>query len=573
MNKIGVDYAPKTKRLVLTVPFLLVDVARSFPNRRFVPKTKAWEVPLVKANVQHLGQISHQYQWEFTEAANEAIRNFEALTQGPIYAPYPQELVEKLLKFPPMPHQWNILDRGWNLPGYAVFAEMGTGKTYSTIALALARWELGLIDRLAIICPATLMRTWKKEFAKYSIQEVDFRIHITGDKTMAAWANSRSDKLKILAISVEGLGISEKMFDAACPFFMGGKVMVVNDESSRIKNPQAKRTERAIALAANAQWRMILNGTPIAKGIHDLWAQYEFIDPNIIGTGDYWAFKTKYVVMGGFENRQIIGYQNVEELMRLVEPYSIDVRKKLLNLPDKIYKTIYVDPNAQQQALFKKIMTGIGDGHISVQNVLERMLRMQQVIGGFEPRTDPLTEETITVPLESNPKMNALMEFIEDNKIDTKFIIWARYVPEIEMIVEALAKKYGAESVLTYYGATTKEDRGIAEDRYCNDPTARFLVGNPTAAGLGLTLISGENDVMYYYSGTFAYIDRAQSEDRAHRIGQKNSVLVVDCVMNKSIDEAIVEAIAQKKDMDVFVKDWIARGGDAHGLLSGVDSD
>jgi SNF2 family DNA or RNA helicase len=575
INKILVDYDPKTKRLVLQAGFHMLDILRSFPSRRFDPKTKAWKVPLVKANINHFNEIKHKYEWDFAADAEAAIANFEKLTAGPTYVAFPHAQASHLMKLPPMEHQWAMLDKGWNLPGYALFAAMGTGKTYVTIAIALARWNFRQIDRLMIICPATLRRTWAKEFKKYANGDfVDFRYHSTQDRGMAAWAQAPNDRLKVLAVSVEGLGISEKMFDTACGFLVdAGGSMVVCDESSRIKNPDAKRTERAIILASATKYRMILNGTPIAKGLHDLWAQYEFLDPNIIGAGDYWAFKTRYVVMGGYENKQIIGYSHVEELMNLVTPYTTEVNKKLLNLPPKVPKTIYIEPTPEQNRLFDKILTGIGDGHISTKNVLERMLRMQQVIGGFEPQTDIETDITTTKPLEKNPKMDAMLQFIEDNQIGTKFIIWARYVPEIKAIVGKLSRAYGPEAVLTYYGGTSQEERAESERRYCSDPTARFLVGNPSAAGLGLTLISGENDVMFYYSGTFAYIDRAQSEDRAHRIGQQNSVAIVDCVMTGSIDEAIVAAIASKMDMDQFVKDWIAKGNMPADLLRGAALD
>jgi SNF2 family DNA or RNA helicase len=561
-NIIKIDYDPKARRLVMSSGFHMVDYLRTFPSRRFDPKTKAWKAPLVRQNVMHLGELRDRYKLEFeiSQPATEAIQNFEALNSGPVYKPYPQEMAG-MMKYPPMEHQWPMLDRGWNLDGYAVFAAMGTGKTYVTIAMALARWRLGLIDRLAIVCPATLRRTWRNEFKKYAAADVvDFRLHATEDRGMPEWAAARNPKLKVLAISVEGLGISEKLYDAACGFFLNGQTMVVCDESSRIKNPDAVRTKRTISLGATAKYRLALNGTPIAKGIHDLWSQYEFLDPNIIGSGDYWAFKTRYVQFGGYENRQIVGYSHVDELMELVKPYSIEVNKALLNLPPKVPKTIYVEPTPEQTRLFSKILTGVGEGNISTKNVLERMLRLQQVIGGFEPQTDVDTDVTTTAPLEKNPKMDAMLGFIADNRVDTKFVIWARYIPEIEAIVQRLTKEYGPESVVTYYGATPQEERSENERRYCTDPGTRFLVGNPSAAGLGLTLISGENDVMFYYSGTFAYIDRAQSEDRAHRIGQKSSVLVVDCVMEKTLDEAIVAAIAEKKDMDTFVKDRIAAG-------------
>ena len=174
---------------------------------------------------------------------------------------------------------------------------------------------------------------------------------------------------------------------------------------------------------------------------------------------------------------------------------------------------------------------------------------------------------TTLEPMKDNPKLNGLFELIEDNFEGSKFIIWSTFTHEIEAIRDALAKKYGENSVECYYGDIPMEDRSRIEDRYCKDPSMRFFVGNPAAAGLGLTLISGENDVMVYYSGTNAYIDRAQSEDRAHRIGQKNPVTIVDLIAEKTVDEIIVESIRNKMDIETFVTTKIREGKGIEGLI------
>lgn len=571
MNTIKITYNAKTKRLLLAVPFHLADVARSFPSRRFDPKTKLWAVPIVKQNLAHWLEIRKKYDWDLSTEAISAMMDAEKLMQGPSYIPFPLEFFDGA-KYSPMEHQWPMLDRGWNLRGYALFAAMGTGKTFVTVQMGSARWKYGEIGAMVVISPQTLHRTWQKEFAKYAPPDsFTTRPLKTGDKGLDEWMSTDPGKLHILLISVEGLGISEKYYLESLRFYEHfRRIFTVVDESSRIKNPDAKRTERTIMLGSFSEYRMILNGTPIAKGIQDLWSQYEFLDPNIIGSGDYWAFKTRYVEMGGYENKQIIGYKNVEELMRLIQPYSLEVDKKVLKLPPKIPKQRYLSPTPEQQRLFEKILTGVGDGPmIKVQNVLERMLRLQQVIGGFEPMTDPETLVTTVRPLSANPKFDDLIEFIEDVKASSKVIIWARYQHEIEFIVASLRKKYGDRSVLHYYGGTDAAGRAEAEDRYRDDPELRFVVGNPAAAGLGLTFISPENDVMYYYSGTFAYIDRSQSEERGHRIGQTDTVTVVDPIIEGTLDEAMFMSIAEKKDMDQFVKDWVAKGNNLHDLFRG----
>lgn len=562
LNKqVKVGYDAKTKRLNMVFPFFLADAARNFPARRFDPKSKTWRMPLTKQNINHLNNTRHIIEYVTSQEAQDAIHNFEKVTSGPVYEPFPYHLYDfkkSATAYGPMDHQRPMLDTVWNLPAAAWFAKMGTGKTFAAIHLACARFQAGLIDAVVIVCPSTLRTTWRKELAKYATVEYDFRVHETKGKWLQEfYADRKSGVLQILAVSVEGLGVSEALYDSVCGFFVGRDVFVINDESSRIKNPAALRTKRAIEFRDASKYRIILNGTPIAIGIQDLWSQYEFLDPNIIGSGDYWAFKTRYIEMGGYEGKQIVGYKNTEELMRLIEPYTVEVGKDVLNLLPKITKTRYVTATAEQKKLLRLIKKGVNDDPnaplIKVDNTLERVLRWRQVVGGWLPRQDPLTEEVTLEPLKENPKMDAFLDLIDDHFASSKFIIWSNFIHELEFIAEALGKKYGVESVGLYYGATDKEQRSIIEDRYCNDATFRFFVGNPATAGLGLTLISKLEDIMVYYSGTNAYIDRAQSEDRSHRIGQDGSVTVVDMIMENTVDEQILASIAEKMNIEEYI--------------------
>lgn len=577
-TNIDIKFDPKTKRLIFNVPWHLNDVIRSFPAKRFDPKSKTWRVPIVAGNIRHIDSIKHLYPFNFNEDAQHAVKNFEALNSGPVYQPFPDHLYDFKLSqsgYVPMQHQTKMLDKVWNLPAAAWFAKMGTGKTFAAIHLMFARFKAGLIDGVIISCPSTLRATWRKELAKYATGEYDFRIHETKASWLKEFYAQKSDPkkpvLQILAVSVEGLGVSEQLYDSVCGFFPNRRIFLVQDESSRIKSPKALRTQRSISLGACSTYRLILNGTPIALGIQDLWSQYEFLDPNIIGMGDYWAFKTKYVVMGGYEMKQIVGYQNVEELMKLIEPYTVEVGKDVLNLPPKVPKQRYVNATPEQKKLLKIIKKGGSDDPndpiIKVDNALERVLRWRQVVGGWLPRSVPeelpngeIVWNTVLEPLAKNPKMDDLFNMIEDHNAGSKFIIWTPFVHEIEYIIARLAKVYGPDSVRAYYGKTDKSLRSDIEDAYCNDPSMRYFVGNAASAGLGLTLISGESDIMVYYSGTNAYIDRAQSEDRAHRIGQHNSVVVADIIMERTVDESIAASIALKMNVEEYIMERLAKG-------------
>lgn len=586
MSKIKVGFDPKTKRLVMSVPYYLADVARAFPSRRFDPKTKTWRMPLVKGNIAELHEVSRKYDTEIDDAAQSACADFEKLTQAPKKVPFPvhvYDFTKSETGYEPMNHQKLMLDGSWGLKASAWFAKMGTGKTFAAIHLAFARWIAGEIDAVVIICPSTLRSVWRKEFAKYATRPYDYRVHDTRATWYEEYCRDRPPaRLQVLAVSVEGLGVSGALYDSVCRFYSTGKrVFTICDESSRIKNPDAKRTERTIEIGRVSEYRLILNGTPIAVGIEDLWSQYEFLDPNIIGMGDYWSFKTRYIIRGGYEGKQTIGYQNVDELMGLLTPYTTVVGKEVLNLPPKVPSERYVEITPEQKKLLKIVAKGGSPDpdapYIKVDNVLEKVLRARQIIGGWLPKgkieireIDGQPVEVITtelIPLDKNPKMDGLFELIGDNYVGTKFIIWTTFVHEIEAIRDRLVKEYGKEQVECYYGGASMDDRSRIEDRYCNDPSMRFFVGNPAAAGLGLTLISGENDAMVYYSGTNAYIDRAQSEDRSHRIGQKNSVVVIDMIAEKTVDEVIVESIRNKMDIETFVTTKIRDGGKIEDLI------
>lgn len=587
-SQIKVEYVEKTKKLALTSGFHMADVLREFPSRRFDPKSKRWMLPLVAANIRHFESVRHKYEFVVTEPAAIALNNFEVLNRGPVHVPFPVHAY----KFPnlqPYEHQLGMLNDAWGLNCFAWFAEMGTGKTFTTIHYAIARFLAGEIDQVCIVAPSTLRRTWRKELAKYCHITYDYRIHDPKDSGYERWLATKPENgtLRILGVSVEGLGVSENLWKSATRFLSTGRTLTVVDESSRIKNHKALRTQRCIEMGAESAYRGILNGTPIALGLHDLWAQYEFLDPNILGCGDYWAFKSRYVETGGYEGKQIVGYTHVDELMDLVKPYTTVVSKKVLNLPEKIPKTRWIEPTKEQKALFKLIMKGAtGDPNepaIKVENTLERMLRLRQVVGGWLPEARMTLKmvdgleceivETVLKPLKENPKLDNLKELIDDHHAGSKFIIWSTFVAEIEAIRDILGERYGADSVECYYGKTQQEDRSRIEDRYCNDPRLRFFIGNPTAAGLGLTLISGESDIMVYYSGTSAFIDRAQSEDRAHRIGQKNTVVVMDLVMEHSVDLLIQDAIARKMDISEFVKERLADGTSTIDLLNSYHED
>jgi len=162
------------------------------------------------------------------------------------------------------------------------------------------------------------------------------------------------------------------------------------------------------------------------------------------------------------------------------------------------------------------------------------------------------------MPIPSN-RVAELLSIVEET--DGKVIIWATYRHDIIAIKTTLQTEYGMESVGTYFGDTDEDERQrvIAEFQ---DPESklRFFVGNPSTGGYGLTLTAAS--VVVYYSNSFDLEKRLQSEDRAHRIGQRKNVTYIDLITPKTVDEKIVKALRDKIDISTQVlgediKKWL----------------
>lgn len=434
------------------------------------------------------------------------------------------------------PRQIQGLEKAWPHPAFALFWVMGTGKTLSTIALSMLRREMGMVDRLLIICPTSVKGVWKKEFERYCALPYDMFVLESGAKPY------KFKDWPIMVVGIEALSQGGAA-DKAKEFVAGGRSMVVIDESSRIKNYNAGRTEECWEIGGNAVCRLILTGTNVTQGLQDLYSQMFFVDPTIIGEMSYFSFRNKYCVMGGFENKKITGYTNVAHLFDRIRPFCDVIRKDdIKDLPTKQYQVRDVKASALQvkacKDLARDMKAVMGTDIITVQNALEAMLRFQQIAGGHMPDGTPLP---------TNPKMAELLALLEE--FDGKAIIWARYLPEIAAIAAKLNDAYPG-SVLCLDGSVPPSERQAMVDEFQNNPKKRWFVSNQATGGIGLTLTAATLSV--YFSNTFSLEDRLQSEDRNHRIGQTNSVMYVDLISDLKVDQLIMGALLQKKSLSQF---------------------
>ena len=255
--------------------------------------------------------------------------------------------------------------------------------------------------------------------------------------------------------------------------------------------------------------------------------------------------------------KKIVGYQRLEELNNAIQPHSYRIKKEdCLDLPPKVYQYRYVELTPEQKRLYKDLsdvaVTSLDDKVLSIDNVLTMMLRLHQITCGHYT-----SDEGEVIQVENN-RVSELLQVL--GEAPDKVIIWANYIQDIKSIVAALVDEYGKESVVKYYGAVSQDDRNLAIDRFQKDPTCKFFVGNPQTGSMGITLTAA--DTVVYYSNSYNLEHRLQSEDRAHRIGQDKSVLYVDIICPKTIDEKIVKALKAKKNIAQQVmgdnwKEWL----------------
>jgi len=340
--------------------------------------------------------------------------------------------------------------------------------------------------------------------------------------------------------------------------------MVILDESTTIKNRTAARTKNILTVCLSAKYKRILTGSPVTKSPLDLYTQCEFLSPALLGFNNYFTFRARYAVMDQIRvgNDRFIHapkyYVNLDELDAKLKAFSYRVRKdECLDLPEKIRLHHEVELTKDQRKTYDELkeraMAIINDDTVSYNNKLTELLRLHQVTCGF------VKDDTGSVhKFDDCPKMEELLNIIENT--EGKVIIWANYVYNIENIMQTLEDKYGKNSTVAIYGEVTTADRQTAVKRFQEDPECRFFVGNPSTGGYGLTLTAASYVV--YFSNNFNLEVRQQSEDRAHRIGQKFSVTYIDIVAQKTVDKYILKALQGKiklsaETLGETVKAWL----------------
>ena len=455
-------------------------------------------------------------------------------------------------KTKPYKHQLTALEKSWNRETYAYFMEMGTGKTKVLIDNVAMLYDKGKVDGALIIAPKGVVKTWYE-------QELPTHLPDHIENVTVLWQSNITKKqqekleslfeidtaLHILVMNVEAFS-TEKGVKFANKFLNSHKVLMAIDESTTIKTPTAKRTKNIISLGKHAKYKRIMTGSPVTKNPLDLYTQCLFLDPYLLDFQSYYAFRNRYAVMKSMHVRgktiQVVhAFQNLAELSESLQNFSYRVLKEdCLDLPPKNWIKRHITLSKEQQKVYdqmKKTALATLNGKVtSTMTVITQLMRLQQITCGHFVADDGTTQEI---------KSNRITELIDVlDETEGKAIIWGHWQKDIKNIVNEIEKIYGPGSVVSYYGLTPQDERQDNIRQFQDDPKCRFIVGTPSTGGYGITLTAA-NTVIYYSNG-YDLEKRLQSEDRAHRIGQKKNVTYIDIIAEDTVDEKIQESLRKK---------------------------
>ena len=451
-------------------------------------------------------------------------------------------------KTKPYDHQRDALNSSANENQWAYFMEMGTGKTKVTIDNFAYLYFTKKINAVLIIAPKSVYTIWENEIETHLPNEIKYKIFKWNiDKPKDYASLNKTKDFRIFLINVEAL--STKRGLDACEDYLSKNILnfVVLDESTTIKNRSAKRTKNILRLRSLSHIRRILTGSPITKSPLDLYTQCQFLSPELLGFTSYLTFRNRYAEMadlpvGSGRFIQIPKYyKRLDELEDKLKRFSTRIRKdQCLDLKPKIRQRRYIELEGKNKALYNRLrehaLAIVEDSTISFSNKLTEIIKLHQVCNGFTKDDDGKILQL------HDQKIDALKEILDET--DGKVIIWANYLWNIHQIKHELMVKYGEKSTVCIFGEVSVEDRRQAVKRIQEDPDTRFLVANPTTGGFGLTLTAC--NTVIYYSNNYNLEVRMQSEDRAHRLGQKGSVVYVDIVAKNTLDEAIMKSLINK---------------------------
>ena len=551
------------------IEFLKILSRLSGPKIRYSSKSIRYDMSAW--NVKVLKESGFEIEWEDTAAEITQLDEIQSI----------KEMMDdiKPIKFNYHPkydlkdHQIEGLNLSTYRKAFAWFLEMGLGKTAMAIANFCILYMEQKIDAVLVLSPKGVHKQWIAE-------EIPKHIDPSVPLNMTLWHSGGSyesidlrqqGSLNIFSLNIDSVNTKDGWFAIQQFFRLFGaqfdirytkkgvrvyenikrkaKIMMIIDESHQIGNYTSGRTQETIDFGRLVEYRRILTGTPIATSLLNIWCQFMFLDPKIIGYNYVTPFKAHFCELGGYTGQEVVGSKNVEEFYSIIAPHCFrKTKKECLDLPDKIYsKRTYMLGNETRwhyENIKHAFMTQLKSGNlVAPKNALAAMVRLQQICSGFLPDDDE-NETASKRVYEIFSYERAIIALDMVKQIEGQVIIWARFIPDIKCISHTFKKEFGNDICL------------MEENHLFKAGKKKILLSNQ-AKGIGGNLQESGCTSMIYYNNSYNLIHRLQSEDRVHRMGMRGALTIWDIVADKTVDKGIADNLKAKKDLAQFALDDI----------------
>lgn len=517
----------------------IVDYLRNLSSRAYDKETKIWEIPIN----------------DVVDFCNK----FQNIQDIKIYGTYENLHKDIDIEIPkgykfktkPFKHQIDGVKFGLNRKKFLLCDSQGLGKSKEIIDLAGCLDTENKINKVLIICGVNALKyNWQEEISTHS----NYDSYVLGTryrKNGNMYEGSGKDKLedldnlpdsKFIITNIETLrGLAEKKTKTTYSFPIAEKIqelcnngtisMIAFDECHKAKDITSLQG-RAMKLLST-EYMVAMSGTPLMNNPLDIyfplyWLGYE--------SDSLYKFRYRYCVMGGYENREIVGYKNLDQLSEYVNQVMLRrLKSEVLDLPEKIHKTEYVEMNAKQDVFYKEIENDI-QTHVNKldfsDNPLSMLIRLRQATGYTGILSDTIKESA---------KLDRMEELVDELiQSNQKCIIFSNWTSVTEEVKERLNKYNPA-----YITGDIKADERMSEvNRFQEDDNCKVIIGTIGAMGTGLTLTAAQTAIFLDSPWNRALKD--QAEDRIHRIGTKGTVNIITLVTKNTIDERIEDIVYKK---------------------------
>lgn len=423
--------------------------------------------------------------------------------------------------------------------GCALLMEMGTGKTLTTIAITGALWAAGLVHRVLIVAPLSILGVWEEEFAKFAAYPYALAVLTgSGSKKLDTLRHMNGTALQVVVVNYESAWRLEK------DLLTWNPDLIIADEGHKIKTHNIAASKAMHRLGARAKYRLLLTGTVITNKAIDVFSQFKFVNPAIFGQSFY-AFRSRYFDMVGYGNHTPVLKKSMEaELTEKLHSISFRATKaECLDLPETtdVLRMVELEPAALRvyRSLVKESYAELSGGEVTAPNILTRLLRLSQLTGGFIGN-----DETAAVEQISGAKLAALDDILEGLAAEgKKLVIIARFIPEIRAICKLLEKRGLRYSCIS----GEVKNRSEQVEQFQHDPEVMAFVGQIATAGLGITLTAAST--MVFYSLDYSMSNFEQTKARIHRVGQRMPCTYLYLIARGTVDEKVLLALREKADL------------------------